>query len=160
MKDFQHYADTIMPNYGNANTLEGEVVRALCKIRYRYYNDGDHPTEGYGIETCGYALVFLYQEAPDHIARLARELEDKGGEPYEKALKALEDAVAVWINEQEAKGELEKVQVDMSDEQYSDEAAEKWEREPECIRCGSSWMIDNSTQLCEHCLMEEEEEYA
>jgi hypothetical protein len=158
MKDFQTLADELMPMRGNCETLEGEVIRALCKIRYRYFNDGDYPTIGYGIETCGYALVFLEQEAPKHIAEMAKQLEETANEPYEKVLEQLENAITAWVNNQQLKGELEKVEVDMLDDRYSDEAAEKWEEEPTCQRCGSTWMIYDN--LCESCLEEEEAEYA
>jgi hypothetical protein len=49
----------LVPNSGNCKTLEGEMLRALAKIRYRYFNDGDYVNEGYGIETAGPAFMFL-----------------------------------------------------------------------------------------------------
>ena len=31
----------LVPNYGEADTPEGELLRIISKIYYRYHNDGD-----------------------------------------------------------------------------------------------------------------------
>ena len=49
----------LVPNSGNSDTLEGEMLRAINKIIYRYYNDGDYYHEGYGVETAAPAHSFL-----------------------------------------------------------------------------------------------------
>lgn len=49
----------LVPGSGDADTLEGEMLRAINKIVYRYYNDGDYYHEGYGIETAAPAHAFL-----------------------------------------------------------------------------------------------------
>ena len=51
--------DELVPVSGDAETLEGEMLRAINKIIYRYYNDGDKYYEGYGTETAGPAHSFL-----------------------------------------------------------------------------------------------------
>lgn len=48
-----------VPDRGRADTLGGEIVRAVCRIGYRNYNDGDHIGIGYGRETVSPAARFL-----------------------------------------------------------------------------------------------------
>lgn len=58
---FQEY----VPGSGKADNLGGEYARAMMKIYYRWFNDGDKFYEGYGIETCGSAAQLLYSDVPD-----------------------------------------------------------------------------------------------
>ena len=51
--------DKLVPGQGNAETVEGEMLRAINRIAYRYYNDGDKYFQGYGTETAGPAHSFL-----------------------------------------------------------------------------------------------------
>lgn len=50
---------TLVPNQGKADSLGGELVRAVVRIIYRDRNDGDKFFEGYGLETCGASAQFL-----------------------------------------------------------------------------------------------------
>ena len=38
---FEELCDKYLPAWGKANTLGGEILRAINRIVYRYYNDGD-----------------------------------------------------------------------------------------------------------------------
>lgn len=49
----------LVPPSDNCDTVEGEMIRAIGKIEYRYYNDGDLFYQDYGIETAGGAAMFL-----------------------------------------------------------------------------------------------------
>ena len=51
--------DKLVPGMGKADTQEGEMLRAINRIIYRYYNDGDEYFRGYGTETVGPAHSFL-----------------------------------------------------------------------------------------------------
>ena len=62
----------LVPNIGHCETIEGEMVRAISKINYRYYNDGDIFYDGYGAETCGNAVSFL-----EHSDEIPKEFRDK-----------------------------------------------------------------------------------
>ena len=55
----QVYFNYLVPDMGNADTVAGEIVRAMMKLLYRDYNDGDVFYEGYGYETCGPAASFI-----------------------------------------------------------------------------------------------------
>ena len=49
----------LVPSSGAAETVEGELIRAINRLIYRFYNDGDYFYKGYGAETAGPAHSFL-----------------------------------------------------------------------------------------------------
>ena len=55
----QVYFNYLVPDRGNADTVAGEIVRAMMRLLYRDYNDGDVFYEGYGFETCAAAASFV-----------------------------------------------------------------------------------------------------
>ena len=55
----------IVPTEGKADSLGGELVRAIVRIIYRDRNDGDKFFQGYGLETCGSSAMFLYNNGFD-----------------------------------------------------------------------------------------------
>ena len=59
--------DALVPASGKADTVAGELVRAMMKIMYRDWNDGDIFYAGYGKETCGDAAEFLYSNAGEKV---------------------------------------------------------------------------------------------
>ena len=52
-------------NIGTSETLLGELVSAISRIGYRYYNDGDKIGVGYGNETCNPAFRFILDKVRD-----------------------------------------------------------------------------------------------
>ena len=60
----------LVPETGKADSLAGELVRAMSSIGYRFYNDGDQLGIGYGKETCNPAGRFLGVKGNDKIAKL------------------------------------------------------------------------------------------
>lgn len=57
--------DALVPNQGPAETVAGELVRAVMRILYRDYNDGDKFFTGYGLESCGGSAQYLYDNGFD-----------------------------------------------------------------------------------------------
>ena len=55
----QELSRELIPSTGKAETLGGELLRAIERMIYRYYNDGDVVTKGYGIATCMSSLLYL-----------------------------------------------------------------------------------------------------
>lgn len=51
----------LVPVGGQCETLEGEMLRAINRIVYRCYNDGDKFYTGYGVETAGSSALFLME---------------------------------------------------------------------------------------------------
>ena len=58
-KAVDYYFERMVPAMGKAETINGEIIRAVVRIGYRWYNDGDKFFEGYGCTTAGPALAFL-----------------------------------------------------------------------------------------------------
>lgn len=56
--------EKLVPSEGTASTVEGEMIRAISRIGYRYSNDGDYFYEGYGCETAGPAHAYLVKYSP------------------------------------------------------------------------------------------------
>lgn len=98
--------DELVPPIGKAESLAGEIVRAISRIGYRFINDGDHLGIGYGKETCNPAGRFLIDKTNHAIAVMVRALWDIADEDtYEKILKTLIIAVVEYV---EGHPELEK----------------------------------------------------
>lgn len=51
--------DELVPDQGKADTIAGELVRAMSRLNYRFYNDGDRVGQGYGKETCNSSMRYL-----------------------------------------------------------------------------------------------------
>lgn len=47
-KLFSEWTDKYVPACDNADTLAGEIIRAINRLVYRYYNDGDTVDRFYG----------------------------------------------------------------------------------------------------------------
>lgn len=55
--------DQLVPAQGPADTVAGEHVRAIMRLLYRDYNDGDKFFEGYGLETCASSAEYLFDNS-------------------------------------------------------------------------------------------------
>ena len=86
----------VVPSSGKADSVGGEIVRAMMRILYRDYNDGDVFYDGYGLETAGPSAEYLMdtvEEVSDELKRIVeRELED------DEYTEALEDATATILH--------------------------------------------------------------
>ena len=87
--------DKLVPGQGDAETVEGEMLRAINRIIYRYYNDGDEYFTGYGIETAGPAHSFLVNA--NHPQRAAMKKIFGDGTDYEQTIKDALDTILDYI---------------------------------------------------------------
>lgn len=92
--------EELVPDSGKADTVAGEIIRAISRIGYRNYNDGDHLGIGYGRETCNPAGRFIAAKCSPEVARL---VSDAWGiyddDIYDTALAKLEEAVLNFVEE-------------------------------------------------------------
>ena len=96
--------DKLVPGSGNADTVEGEIIRALNRIIYRWGNDGDLFWSGYGAETAGPAMEFLTDASgiPSEIRAKFKAWEDDNfSKDYDK--KELEDLAQIALQYVEMK---------------------------------------------------------
>jgi hypothetical protein len=56
---WSHWFAYWVPRLGAAETVAGEIIRAMGRLRYRYWNDGDMAGVGYGNETCNSSNRYL-----------------------------------------------------------------------------------------------------
>jgi len=67
-KDYEKRLDALfkklVPATGAAKTMEGEMVRAVARVGYRYMNDGDYFFRGYGKETVKPSVDWLRTQSP------------------------------------------------------------------------------------------------
>ena len=100
IENFIDQYDYLIPDSGKCDTVAGENIRALTKLYYRWYNDGDMAGYGYGLETVGPACSYLYSEIEevrcyiDSLLNITPDREDD----YEQALLILCSAVIDYLN--------------------------------------------------------------
>lgn len=95
----------LVPTSGPADTLEGEMLRAMNRLVYRYYNDGDYFYEGYGTNTAGPAHAFLssMSGAVPGLQKALAELYDARDEAYEEGLTGVANSVLNYIESRDGK---------------------------------------------------------
>lgn len=59
--------ERLVPDTGKADTVAGEIIRAVSRIGFRWNNDGDRIGTGYGRETCNPAARYLIAKADDKV---------------------------------------------------------------------------------------------
>ena len=91
----QVYFDELVPAQGKADTVAGELVRAMMRILYRDYNDGDLFYSGYGKETCGGSVVYLMDKLEDLERPFRNIVENQYEDQYYTS--ELEDAAYMLI---------------------------------------------------------------
>lgn len=119
-----------VPGQGKADTLVGEIIRAICRIGYRWYNDGDMIGTGYGNETCNAPARFLAEKCGGRIAERIESIwglgEYEDGK-YRQMLEALEIEVLNYV-----KNNLKSLEVPNTEDMWDwyEEEDGRWE-EPE-----------------------------
>ena len=90
----------LVPETGKADSLAGELVRAMSRIAYRFYNDGDMVNIAYGKETCNPPARFLIAKGNHEIADLTVALwEIFSEDAYEKVMDILCGAVVDYVEQ-------------------------------------------------------------
>jgi len=93
--------DKLVAGMGKSETVEGEMLRAINRIAYRYYNDGDEYMTGYGTETAGPAHSFLVNA--NHPLKSAMIKIFKDGTNYEQTIKDALDTILDYIESRQGK---------------------------------------------------------
>ena len=124
--DFDDWFDYLVPREGAAPTVAGEIYRALARIIYRDFNDGDKFYEGYGRETCGSSATYLVQTINDEgIVGMFYDLAEDGvdDETYTNRLTDIKNEIHQYLlDHPELFGQLNEVdsrddkQFDVDDE--------------------------------------------
>lgn len=107
--------DKLIPSQGSADTVEGEILRAINRIIYRYYNDGDYYYEGYGTETAGPAHSYLVNSKSSISSNLNRIFNESRDKEYEQMLNKALGLILDYIEKHEAEGHSEPNSEDLFD---------------------------------------------
>lgn len=92
--------EELVPASGKADTVAGEIIRAVTRIAYRNSNDGDHVGVGYGNETCNPAARYLGEVAGSHVQQAVIDMWGiRDDDRYDKLVAALEEAVLAHLDE-------------------------------------------------------------
>ena len=134
--------EELVPTSGKADTVAGEIIRAVSRIAYRNSNDGDHIGVGYGKETCNPAARYLMRKAGEEVADAIADI--WGIEPddlYNSGLALVEEAVLNYVEQHpELKATLNSEDMwsyrnkdeDVDEEEYyEDEADEEYYEDEE-----------------------------
>ena len=123
----------LVPNVGKADTLAGEIIRAITRIGYRWYNDGDMINKGYGKETCNAAARFLMYNTNDTIRKYIADIADTQCFPsdiYEDRLQELKIEVFNYIEKHpETRGQETEDMFSYFDEE--EDRDDSWDEEDE-----------------------------
>lgn len=91
-------SDALVPDSGKADTVAGELVRAMNRILYRDYNDGDVFYMDYGLETCASSVMYIIWEIPqleEEFSSIAESRLIEGA--YTQAIENIAGAVIDYI---------------------------------------------------------------
>lgn len=92
--------DELVPASGKADTVAGEIIRAVNRIAYRNWNDGDHIGCDYGNETCNAPARYLQSHTNKEIESLIDEMwGNYNDDDYDFQVDKLLGLVCTFVNE-------------------------------------------------------------
>lgn len=124
----------LVPDKGPANTVAGEVVRAMGRVGYRYYNDGDVYYQGYGLEVAAPSMQYIL----DFISKYGEENDQ------DKAENLIQDQMTQY--DDRGYGEhLESIfKIVLTILSYPENAKLFEEKnKQDCLDCDASWFEEN-----------------
>ena len=92
----------LVPGQGTADTVGGEIARAMMRLLYRDSNDGDMYMYGYGIETCASSISYLCEKVPgveEIVEQVFKNNCEEYVNPYESDNSARGEAYTQHLNE-------------------------------------------------------------
>ena len=125
---FETAFDLLVPESGKCETLAGEMIRAMMRLLYRDYNDGDLFYESYGLEVAAPAASFLMEHGYwDQFEEIMnKELRD---DYYTQALEAIKDKLVDDILDLEFLATINEEDMLRSDTSYIEENQPRYEFE-------------------------------
>ena len=95
-RDENIWFEVLVPQSGPADSKAGELIRAIERLRYRDYNDGDRFFIGYGLETCASAAAYLMDNGYEYEIEQIME-QELDGQFYTGALDDLFNRITFHI---------------------------------------------------------------
>lgn len=72
--------EILVPSNGKAESTAGELIRALMRLQYRWYNDGDYFFKGYGLQTAGPSAAYIADTVKGDASVLIQTTAENGHE--------------------------------------------------------------------------------
>lgn len=96
--------EELVPPCGKADTVAGEIVRAISRLGYRWHNDGDMIGVGYGKETCNASARYLVKACDARVGDAVANMWGDGSrfhtyEKYEMLMQKLNEEVISYLEE-------------------------------------------------------------
>ena len=142
---------------GFTNTVSpthfGEICRALNRVQYRLFNDGDQCFVGYGCETCGGEATFLKHNVSEAVTAHFKQFEKAGYFGCDSSyMQWFKDLMGLVMHHMETTSD-KPAELDMST------VESEWEHEL-CGRCGGYFEKSeiNGDGHCDDCQEELDEE--
>lgn len=89
-----------VPEVGMCETVGGEIIRAINRLGYRWWNDGDKFFVGYGVETCGSDALYLADKGfKNQISKMTSYYFNSNDDDYENSLNQLTKDVLNYVKE-------------------------------------------------------------
>lgn len=128
-KKLSELFEELIPASGKAATVAGEIIRAMNRVSYRNWNDGDHIGVGYGRETCNPAARYLAAKCDEEVASLVSAIWGiENDKAYDLILGQLEAAVIGYL-EQHPELKAAENREDMWDYRDADEDVDTYDDE-------------------------------
>lgn len=122
--------EELVPPTGKCESKAGEIIRAISKINYRFFNDGDRIGVDYGNETCNAPARYLCENTYDEIEGLIADIWGEWNEDtYEIRLDRLNELVADYVeNNPQLRNEEtdDMLEYDDPDDYKYDEEDDEW----------------------------------
>lgn len=109
--DFDKFYELLVPPSDACDTIEGELIRAMSKLAYRYFNDGDYFYSGYGVQTAGSPFIYMCKSKVDGLKAVLYGAIGKRNEAYEAELQKAIDLITEYVKSKN--GQYEKNMDDM-----------------------------------------------
>ena len=118
--------EELVPLTGKADTVAGEIIRAVSRLGYRLMNDGDHIGIGYGKETCNASARYLAAKCKGEVSGIIQDIwgvENK--RLYQTGMQAIIDSVLDYLDKhpelKETKNEEDMLDYDQPEDYEDDE---------------------------------------
>ena len=123
--------EQLVPSMGAADTTAGELLRAVNRIVYRFWNDGDMVCVDYGNETCNPAARYILSviDEDSDVYRVTEKIWVAQGMPDEEYEKALEELLKVTLDYIENHPGMKSEKNSDSYEKYVEEEDHWWDRD-------------------------------
>lgn len=142
-KRLEELTEQLMKPSGKSDSVRGELIRAINRIGYRFYNDGDQIGIGYGNETCNAAGRYIGKHGSRDMVnalvdlwdgRVHDSIEEIPDHVYENRLNTLIEKTVEYADS--GAPELDEETEDMFDhyekeDEVYDQEEDYWEEEEE-----------------------------